>query len=84
MDCNLCKVSIKVESGEYVHIEDYKKEKVVSDMWCHLKCFKKAMNRELTALEKQAKEMLGRAGGIFESDSFKQMFPNKQKEFNLI
>jgi len=79
--CHFCKKEIDTKKEKYAHIEDWEKERLVEEIWAHLKCFKKAMNRDLTALEKQAQEMLKKAGGIFNSDNFKEMFPEKEKEF---
>jgi hypothetical protein len=65
MKCNLCYKEIKTKKERYVNVRDFNKEKLEREIWCHLACFNKAMNRELTELEKQAKDMLGRAGVIF-------------------
>lgn len=63
--CSGCKQEINTKKERYVHVEDYDKEKKEQESWWHLQCFKKAMNRDLTLLEKQAKEMLEKANGIF-------------------
>ncbi len=65
MECNLCKKEIKIKEERYTHVEDWNKEKKVGEFWCHLACFRKAMNRDLTELESQAKKMLTQAGNIF-------------------
>jgi len=65
MICDLCKGEINTKKERYVHIEDYNKEKIEKEMWYHIKCFKKGMNRELTELEKNAKNMLNTAGKVF-------------------
>lgn len=79
--CHFCKDEIKIKKERYVHVEDIHKEKVIEEIWSHLKCFKKAMNRDLTVLEKQAQEMLKKAGNIFNNDNFKGMFPEKKEEY---
>lgn len=66
MICNLCKKKISVKKERYVHVEDYDKEKFIKDIWAHLSCFNKAMNRELTDLEKRAKMMLDKAMPILD------------------
>lgn len=81
MICDLCKQQIKEKKERYVHLEDWNKGIIVKDIWMHLKCFSKGMNRELTNLQKQAKDMLEKAGRIFEGDSFNQIFPKKQEEY---
>jgi|TARA_Y100000296_G_scaffold75130_1_gene94447 uncharacterized SAM-dependent methyltransferase len=78
MICNLCKKEIIVEEDKYVHVEDYEKEKKKSEMWMHYECFKKAMNKDLNQLQKQAQEMLSRASGIFNSEQFNEIFPQEK------
>ena len=80
MICHFCKEEINVKKEKYVHVEDWEKKKIISEIWCHLKCFRKAMNRDLTILEKQAKTMLQKAGNILNSEQFKEAFP-QQEEF---
>lgn len=63
--CRGCKQEINTKRERYVHVEDWKCEKMEADSWWHLKCFTKAMNRDLTALEKQAAIMLKKAGNIY-------------------
>ena len=63
--CNLCKKEIDTKKEKYVHVEDWNKEEKQREIWCHLKCFNKAMNRELNELESQAKSLLNNAGKIF-------------------
>jgi len=65
MICNLCGKEIRTKKERYTHVEDYDKEKIIGEMWCHLVCFRKAMNRDLTELEQNAKNMLQQAGNIF-------------------
>jgi len=79
--CHFCKEEINTKKERYVHVEDWNKERLVEEIWAHLKCFKKAMNRDLTTLEKQAQSMLKKASGIFNSDNFKGMFPEKEEEY---
>jgi len=65
MECYLCHKEIKTKEEKYTHVEDWEKEKKLKDFWCHVACFNKAMNRDLTELETQAKVMLAKAGNIF-------------------
>ena len=65
MECNLCKKEINTKRERYTHVEDWNMERKVNDFWCHVACFQKAMNRDLTELESQAKKMLSQAGSIF-------------------
>ena len=81
MICHFCKKEINTKKERYVHVEDWEKERVIEEIWAHLNCFKKAMNRDLTVLEKQAQGMLKKAGSIFNSDSFKEVFPQEKKEY---
>lgn len=81
MICNLCKNEIDTKKERYVHVEDFDRGKFVKDLWAHLPCFNRAMNKDLTELEKQAKVMLSQAGRVFESDSFKELFPKKEEEY---
>ena len=62
--CKLCKNPINENEDRYVHVEDFDKGKFQAEMWAHLPCFNKSMNRELTDLEKQAKVMLNRASKL--------------------
>ena len=61
MKCDLCKKQIEVKKEKYVHVEDWENEKLIKDFWVHFKCFNKAMNRDLTNLEKQSKHILDTA-----------------------
>jgi hypothetical protein len=79
MICNLCKKEIITKKERYVHVEDWNKEIIIKDIWCHLSCFNKAMNRDLTETEKKAKEMLDKASRVLDSDYFKEMFPMKEE-----
>lgn len=81
MKCRFCKKEINTKKEKYVHVEDWNKEEITQEIWSHNQCFKKAMNRDLTTLEKQAQEMLRKAGSIFNSEGFKEMFPEKEEEF---
>lgn len=56
--CGLCHKGINTRKERYVHVEDWERENLVKDIWCHLVCFNQGMNRELTDMEKQAKEAL--------------------------
>jgi len=62
--CEACGCMIDEEKEKYVHVEDWEFKKRKTDTWWHLDCFKKAMNKDLTALEKQAQVMLGKASGM--------------------
>lgn len=81
MNCYFCKKEIDTKRERYVHVEDWDKEVMVKEIWAHLQCFNKAMNRDLTALEKQAQKMLKKAGSILNSEGFKDMFPAKKEEY---
>jgi len=61
MICNLCKEEINTKKERYVNIVDYDKEKIVQNVWVHLTCFKKGMNRELTETEREAQQTLKKA-----------------------
>jgi len=63
--CQACKNKIDIKKDSYTHIEDYNKLKIVGESWWHISCFKKAMNKDLTVLEKQASFMLKKANNIF-------------------
>jgi len=80
MICNLCNKSINEKKDRYVAVQDWSGKKQIREFWCHLSCFNKAMNRDLTALEKQAKDMLDRARPIFD-----QLLPkaDKMEEYDL-
>jgi len=79
MICDLCKKEIATKQERHVHVEDWNKEELDKDIWCHLSCFKKSMNRELKETEKQAKKMLEKASRVLNSDYFKEMFPEKME-----
>jgi len=64
MICDLCKKEIETKREKYTHVEDWDCEKKVSEFWVHVGCFRKAMNKDLTLLEKQAKGYLEKAGVI--------------------
>ena len=67
MICGLCHKKINTKKEKYVHIEDWTCEKKNTENWYHLACFKKAMNRDLTELEKQAGLMLKKASTIYQN-----------------
>ena len=72
--CRRCAGRIDEKRERYTHVEDWNKGKMEGDSWWHVECFKKAMNRDLTALEKHASMMLGKAGTLYQNlpDEFKQ------------
>lgn len=76
--CSGCKEKVKTKKEKYVHIEDYSCERIIEESWWHLNCFGKAMNRDLTILEKQAAVMLSRANEIY--NNLPNEF-NKDKEY---
>ena len=63
--CDLCKKEIFTKEEKYVHIEDWNKKDLEGESWWHLNCFKKAMNRDLTILEKEAAKMLVSAKTLY-------------------
>lgn len=65
---------INTKEERYNHIEDFNCGEKKGESWWHLNCFKKAMNRDLTEIEKTAKEMLAKAFKIYNNlpDNFKQ------------
>lgn len=76
MDCDLCHEKID-EKRDYVHVETWTNKRITKEIWAHQVCFNKAMNRELTDLEKQAKAMLERADGML------NMLPQPTKEYQI-
>ena len=72
--CTGCKQEIDDEKERYTHVEDYNKLTLDNESWWHLKCFGKAMNRDLTQLEKKACELLYKANTVFNNlpDELKQ------------
>ena len=72
--CRACNKEINEKIERYTHVEDWNCEKVVGDSWWHIDCFKKAMNKELTTLGKQAKMMLDKVGTMYQNlpDEFKK------------
>ena len=78
MKCNLCKKKIEVDQERYVHIEDYDLAQLINEIWCHCSCFNKAMNRELTQIEKEATEMLERIKPMFN-----KLLGTKQEVYNI-
>lgn len=83
MICNLCKKKIFTNQERYVHVEDWNRNEMTKEIWCHLNCFRNAMNRELKETEKQAQGMLDKARRVLDSDYFNEMFPDK-KEVHII
>lgn len=81
MICDLCKDWINETLERYVHVEDWDSKKMVQEIWCHKICFDKATNRELSQMEKQAKEIISKAGRIFSSNQFNEMFPKEEEEY---
>lgn len=67
IECGLCKNMIHTRKEKYVHIEDYEKEKKQKELWCHLTCFNKGMNRELSDIEKRSERLLSMAEGMMSS-----------------
>lgn len=65
--CRVCNCEIIEKREKYVHIEDYDCGEMKGDSWWHLNCFKKAMNREPTKLEKQAGFLLNKIGNIYQN-----------------
>jgi len=63
--CSGCKQEINREKEKYTHVEDWDCKTIIGDSWWHIKCFKKAMNRDLTNLEKTAAMMLRKAGVLY-------------------
>ena len=58
MKCKLCKANIIVEEEKYIHLEDWDRKDIVSEIWCHLKCYNTAIFTGQRSLEKQAKQLL--------------------------
>ena len=65
--CRCCKKEIDTHKDRFVHVEDFNKKKMINEDWFHSACFKQAMNRDLTLLEKKANFMLHKANNIFNS-----------------
>jgi len=63
--CRGCQKEIKTKVEKYTHVEDYNCERKENESWWHLACFGKAMNRELTQLERTAAVMLGKAAVMY-------------------
>ena len=80
--CKGCKKEINEKFERYTHIEDWAYENMETDSWWHLNCFGKAMNRELTTLEKQAALMLNKAGRVFDNLP-EDLIKPKEKEFQV-
>lgn len=82
MKCKRCNQEIDRKKERYVHVEDYNGEFLEGDSWWHLKCFIRAMNRDLTNLEKQAGTMLEQAKKVY-TNLFDQDSEPKEV-FNLL
>ena len=78
MKCELCKNDINERTDKYTHVEDWECEKKLKDIWCHYECFKKAMNKDLKAMQETAKKIIIKAGGILNN-----MLPRQKEEFRL-
>ena len=78
--CKVCGMKINEPKERYVHLEDWAFGNFEKDCWWHLQCFKKAMNRDLTLLERQASEMLSKAGDVFNNLPEEFTTP-KEKEY---
>ena len=63
--CRKCAGRIDEKRERYTHVEDWYKGKLVGDSWWHVECFAKAMNRDLTEVEKTAAMMLKQAGTLY-------------------
>ena len=63
--CRRCAGRIDEKRDRYTHVEDWNRGSLEGDSWWHIECFKKAMNRELTQLEKTAAMMLNKAGTLY-------------------
>jgi len=81
MNCKLCQEPLNIKKDKCVHVEDWDRGKQLTDIWCHIVCFNKSMNRELTELERNAKGIIAKAGRVLESDMFQEMFPERKKEY---
>lgn len=81
--CYGCKKEINEKFEKYTHVEDWGYGNIEGESWWHSNCFGKAMNRELTELEKQAITMMQKAGNIYDNlpEEFKKQ---KEKEFELV
>ena len=61
-----CKKEIDTEKERYTYVADWNTcAKLEVESWWHIKCFKKAMNKDLTALEKAAAVMLKKANQVY-------------------
>jgi len=72
--CRRCAGRINEKKERYTHVEDWNKDSLVGESWWHLDCFKKSMNRDLTALEKTAAIMLKKANTLYSNipEEFKE------------
>lgn len=65
LKCNLCHANIIVEREQYIHLEDWDKNKLTSELWSHLVCYNNAINiqtqgkRIFDKIETQLNKMMG-------------------------
>ena len=59
--CNLCYERIDEKKERYVHVEDWENKKMQKEIWCHLNCFVRGMNKDLNEMERNAKQLLNKA-----------------------
>lgn len=74
-----CKLEINTFMERYTHVEDFNCQTKEGESWWHLRCFGRAMNRDLTEMEKQAIGILSKASKIFEN--LPEEFQEKEKEY---
>jgi len=79
--CMGCRREIDTKRERYTHVEDYNCQVIEGESWWHLSCFGKAMNRDLTQLEKAAAVMLGKAATVF--NNLPEEYKNETKEFHI-
>ena len=78
--CMGCKKEIDIEKEKYAYHSDWNTcHKLEVESWWHIKCFKKAMNRDLTSLEKAAQVMLKKANQVYQH--LPPEFTQSKKEF---
>ena len=58
LKCNLCKANIIIDEERYIHLEDWNKKDIVSEIWSHLRCYNTAIFHGQRNLEKQAKQLI--------------------------
>ena len=64
--CAGCGAVINTNLEKYTHIEDFSCKKLEGESWWHVGCLGKAMNRDLTQLEKAAAMLVGKAIPIYD------------------